>query len=197
MRRRGNGLPGGSELSEELNVWPFDAKLRADCLAVFDSNVPLDFRPFERRQFEEFLHELPGPYLVLRAAAGRVVGCGGYAVDEMGIASLCWGMVSADRQKLGYGRRLLVERLARIVDEPRCAAIRLETSQRALGFFLKMGFSLEHRVPDGIADGLDKCEMLLNLTDSVRQRFGPRSRGNRLSIGAVAVDELPTDPTGA
>lgn len=156
---------------------PFDEKLRGDCLAVFDSNVPLDFRPFERRQFEEFLRELPGPYLLLRSKAGRVVGCGGYAFDSSGIAGLCWGMVSADCHRFGYGRQLLVERLGRIVGEPSCTEVRLDTSQRALGFFLKMGFSLEHRVPDGIADGMDKCEMLLKLTDNVRLRVRGWSRG--------------------
>ena len=52
---------------------------REDCLAIFDSNVPEDFRAEERVGFEAFLDALPGPYFVVVDDEGRVRACGGYA----------------------------------------------------------------------------------------------------------------------
>ena len=137
---------------------------RAGCLAVFDSNVPDDFRPSERASFEGFLDALPGPYLVLEDGTGRVVGCGGWALEPDGrTAALCWGMVERSRQGEGLGRRLLEERLRRARRDPAVECVTLRTSHRVRGFFARLGFVEMRGTPDGIAPGLHEVEMAVEL----------------------------------
>lgn len=152
---------------DRLEIRPFKPSDRDACLAVFDSNVPDDFRAFERAGFESFLNAPRGPYFVL-VDAGTVLGCGGYAVDSHGVASLCWGMIRSDRHGKGLGRMLLRERLRFVAADETLGAARLETSHRAAGFFQKLGFELQEREPDGIDEGLDRCEMRLVLDPSTR-----------------------------
>lgn len=130
------------------------------CLAVFDTNVPAYFRPHEREEFEAFLQALPGPYLVLENEAGQVVGCGGYAVvAEDGRADLCWGMIRADQQRGGLGRRLTEARLRSAAADPAVRTVAINTSQHTVGFYERLGFRTVEVVPDGYAPGLDRCEM--------------------------------------
>ncbi|MFW6079187.1 MAG: GNAT family N-acetyltransferase [Gemmatimonadota bacterium] len=137
---------------------------RDGCLAVFESNVSEFFLPSEREEFEAFLGDLPGPYLVLEDAAGRVVACGGYAVAPgTATADLCWGMVLRELQGTGLGRRLTEARLARIRRDGVARAVALRTSQHTRGFYERLGFATERVVPDGVAPGLDRCEMRLEL----------------------------------
>ncbi|MFW6200941.1 MAG: GNAT family N-acetyltransferase [Gemmatimonadota bacterium] len=141
---------------------------RAACVAVFESNVPEFFVPAEREEFEAFLDDLPGPYLVLEDATGRVVACGGYAVGSgTATADLCWGMVLHELQGTGLGRRLTEARLARIRREGVARAVALRTSQQTRGFYERLGFVTERVAPDGVAPGLDLCEMRLALADRV------------------------------
>ena len=137
---------------------------RGDCLAVFDSNVPHDFRDGERAEFAEFLDDLPGPYLVAEDAGGRIVACGGWALEADGeSAAMCWGMVRRDRQGEGWGRRLLEARVEQARKVPGVRRAILTTSQRAQGFFERLGFEPRSVVPDGIAPGLDRVEMVRGL----------------------------------
>ena len=85
---------------------PYTSADRPDCLDLFDSNVPGYFVDGERAEFEHFLDELPGPYLVLVDERGAVVACGGYAIrPEDGVADLCWGMVHISRHAEVWGAR--------------------------------------------------------------------------------------------
>ena len=52
----------------------------AQCLAVFDSNVPSFFDIRERAAFESFLDRIPGQYVILEHE-GAIVGCGGWAPE--------------------------------------------------------------------------------------------------------------------
>lgn len=141
---------------------------RRACLAVFETNVPDFFAPSEREEFEAFLVELPGPYLVLEDGSGHVVGCGGYAVAPgTATADLCWGMVARDRHGLGLGRLLTETRLARIRRDPAVEEVALRTSQRTRRFYERLGFVTERVVPNGFGPGLDRCEMWLRLTGAV------------------------------
>ena len=136
----------------------------AACLAVFDSNVGTYFLPSERAEFADFLGALPGPYLVLVAEGGSVVGCGGYAVPAgEGRADLCWGMVRQDLHGRGLGRLLTRVRIDRVRDDPRVREILLRTSQHTAGFYEALGFRTSDVVEDGYGPGLDRHDMRLTL----------------------------------
>lgn len=144
---------------------------RDACLGIFESNVPEYFRSFEREPFEDYLDDLPGPYLVLEDPADGIVACGGYAVPAGSTsADLCWGMVARHRQGTGLGRRLTEARLARIRNEPEVREVRLSTSPRTRGFYERLGFVTVRVMRDGFAPGLDRCEMRLSLRGSDRGR---------------------------
>ncbi len=137
----------------------------AECLAVFDSNVPRFFRPEERAELASFLRELPGPYFVLRMEDREIVACGGYAVrEEAGAGDLCWGMVRRDLHGQGLGAALVRLRISALRADPRVARIELNTSHHTVEFYEQMGFSVVSVQRDGYAQGLDRCEMRLELT---------------------------------
>lgn len=137
----------------------FDRVDREACLALFDSNVPDFFHEGERPEFEAFLDDLPGPYLVLLRDR-EIVACGGYALRDGGaVADLCWGMVRRDLHGRGLGRHLAERRIARAVTDPRVAEIALNTSQHTVGFYERLGFVTLSVESDGYAPGLDRCEM--------------------------------------
>lgn len=153
----------------DVRIRDYEAADRDACLAVFESNVPEFFTPSERAEFETFLSEPPGPYLVLEDEAGRVVACGGYAVEPgRATADLCWGMVLRDRQGSELGRRLTQARLERIRKDESARQVALRTSQRTRGFYERLGFVTERVVPNGFAPGLDRCEMRMSEPDQDR-----------------------------
>lgn len=137
---------------------------RDACLDVFESNVPRWFRRAERREFATFLDAPPGPYLVVEAADGPVVGCGGWA-RRAGTTTvdLCWDMIARPLHGEGLGRLLVEERLRRIRLDPTVREIALNTSQLTVGFYETFGFAVERVEPDGYAPGLDRCDMRLVL----------------------------------
>jgi ribosomal protein S18 acetylase RimI-like enzyme len=138
---------------------------REACLDLFDSNVPRFFVPAERAEYAAFLDALPGPYIVLVEEDGRIVGCGGHAVTPgTGVADLCWGMVEQTLHGTGLGRRLTLERLARVRADPAARAVALSTSQHTTGFYERLGFIITRVVKDGFAPGLDQCDMRLDLS---------------------------------
>ena len=146
-----------------MDLRPYQPADRDACLAIFDSNSPRFFAPAERQQIETFLDRPDCPYLVMELD-GAIVACGGYALDaEQTVASLVWGMVRADSQKLGLGRFLLLFRLREIGRLGGVQMVRLDTSQHSAAFFEKQGFKVVGVVPDGYAPGLDRVEMVKKL----------------------------------
>ncbi len=143
-----------------MKLRDYTPKDQVACIAVFDTNVGEFFVDWERQEFAEFLHELPGPYLVLETESGEVVGCGGYALREDGTTvDLCWGMISRTRHGEGLGRLLTEERLRRIEKEPAVLSVLLGTSQHTAGFYERLGFAVEAHIPDGYGPGIDRCDM--------------------------------------
>ncbi len=137
---------------------------RPTCLAIFDSNVPESFTVAERSDFERFLDNLPGPYMLLTDESGSAVACGGYAINPgTSCADLCWGMVHRDRQREGIGRLLTELRLQRIQADSRVTEIALRTSHVTSLFYERLGFVVEDSRLNGIAPGLHLCTMRLNL----------------------------------
>ena len=135
------------------------------CLSIFDSNVPTYFSTSERQEFEAFLLDLPGPYLMMKHAELGVIGCGGYAFNQADkSADLCWGMVHKDFHKKQFGKALLGERLTRIKANPDIGIIHLNTCQLTEHFFEKIGFETINIKKDGFAPGLDHYDMQLVLT---------------------------------
>jgi GNAT superfamily N-acetyltransferase len=128
------------------------------------SNTPQFFAEDEFADFEHFLAEVPGTYLVALDDGGRVLACGGYDVDaDAVVAVLTWGMVRRDLHRDGIGSRLLRERLRRAAADPRARGVRLDTSQHSRPFFERFGFRVTGHTPDGYAPGLDRYDMTLEL----------------------------------
>lgn len=142
-----------------MELRPYQSADRAACLEIFDANVPGGyFAPEERADYEEFLNDPPGPYFVLEHE-GAVWGAGGWARDEGGIVSLCWGLIAPRGQKKGLGRLLAMYRLREIAKLPDVRMVRLDTSPLTAGFFEKLGFHVVAVKKDGYAPGLDRVEM--------------------------------------
>ena len=152
-----------------VRIRPYTPKDEAACLEVFRSNLGKFFAEGEEADFTAHLRG-HHPYLVLEEGP-QIVGCGGYALEPDGSASLCWGMVRRDRHGSGLGMRLLLERLNRIIQLPEVRAIRLDTSQHTCGFFEKLGFVTESVTPSGYGPGLDRYDMSLSLDEVARRRI--------------------------
>ena len=147
----------------EVSTRIFESNDMSACLQVFDSNVPDFFHLSERREFETFLHSLPGPYLVLEADFD-IVGCGGHAVRDDGrIADLCWGMIRRDLHGQGLGRHLTLARLEQATRDKRVQSVALSTSQHTVRFYEKLGFGVLEVIPDGFGAGLDRIDMRRDL----------------------------------
>src|ERR1700754_308544 len=89
---------------------PYRDAARAACLALFESNSPTYFDASERGAYESHLDE-GWPYQVIERD-GRIVACGGHAMEPDGTASLCWGMVRGGLHRRAVGRALSEARIA-------------------------------------------------------------------------------------
>jgi GNAT superfamily N-acetyltransferase len=145
-----------------MRVRDFDSADLPACLEVFDTNVPLYFKPHEREQFQADL-PLIDRYFVLQDHVA-IAGCGGYSVRPgTSTADLCWGMVRRELHGTGLGQLLLEYRLERIRGDRRITEVALNTSQYTRGFYERYGFRTLQVTPDGYAPGLDRCDMLFTL----------------------------------
>lgn len=133
------------------------------CLAVFESNMPDFFLPFERADFEAYLHS-PGAYWVVEQA-GELVACGGvwqnFSRPERR-AGLAWGMVRRDLHRSGLGSLLLRHRLAALrgMGEAECW---IDTTQHSAPFYALNGFRETKRTLGGYGPGLDEVIMVREL----------------------------------
>jgi N-acetylglutamate synthase-like GNAT family acetyltransferase len=137
-----------------MDVRPYLPADREACLKIFDSQaLPLE----TRTQFERFLEQPEGTYLVMEHD-GALVGCGGFELaPEHRLATLVWGMVRRDCQKQGLGRFLLMYRLREIGKSAGIDRVRIETPQPSAAFFEGQGFKVA-----GSKNG--RVEMLKKLT---------------------------------
>jgi len=131
------------------------------CLKIFRSNVPTYFAASDEPEFERFLDGQIGPLWVV-VDNGVIVACGGVALDhpEAGIATLCWGMVAADKHRHGIGSALLQHRINYVAaEQPATRLLRANTTQLAQGFFERHGFAAAQVVTGGYGAGLDHVVM--------------------------------------
>jgi len=123
--------------------------------------VPTYFATSDEPQFASFLDRQIGPFWVM-VNDRSIVACGGVALDhpEAGIATLCWGMVAADKHRLGIGSMLLQQRIDYVATEQSATRLlRANTTQLAQGFFERHGFVSVQVVTDGYGTGLDHVVM--------------------------------------
>jgi len=148
------------------------------CLAIFDSNTPRFFAPRERPPFAEWLLAPLGRFYVLCDDAGAVVGCGGVVVKPgTTVAYLSWGMVHGSRHGQGLGRELTLERLRVIAAMPEVTAASLDTSQKTVGFYEKLGFKRVTHLPNHYGPGLDRYDLWADVDGAFRARFNPSAGG--------------------
>ena len=151
---------------------PYTAADRAACLAVFDSNVPASFAPDERAGFAGYLDGASARYLVLAAADGAIVGCGGYGFRADGqTAILRWGMVLAARHRRGLGRQLTLARLRLAAADPAIARVVLYTTGQTAGFYRRLGFRGTAVLADHDGPGLDQHTMVAAVDAAFRRRL--------------------------
>lgn len=152
----------------------FRAYMAADrkaCLALLDANTPEFFGQNERPDFEKFLDDVPGTYLLL-LDGNRVIGCGGFCMEDpetlesglehdpnVRVARTTWGMVHPDYKGYGLGKLLFLHRRELIKASGEADRIRVLTSQYIEGFFTKLGFYEVRREKDVFADGIDLVEL--------------------------------------
>ncbi|MFN0166664.1 MAG: GNAT family N-acetyltransferase [Bryobacteraceae bacterium] len=142
-----------------MDLRPYQPDDREGCLAVFDSNLPEFFHPGERPDFAGFLDRPDGSYFVLDHD-GVVVGCGGYAIENADLASICWLMVRHDLHRNGLGKFLLFAAMRKATAQGDPTRVRLDTTPQVAAFFEKQGFRVQEVTPDGIAPGFDRVEMV-------------------------------------
>jgi len=133
------------------------------CLALFDSNCPEYLDPSERADYAEFLTTKASQlgYLVVEGN-GQVIGAGGLMVSE-NIGWFCWGLVDNARHKAGIGTRLVHARLDQARENANVKVVKLDTSQKTVGFYERFGFVTDKINKDGYGPGLDRYDMTLTV----------------------------------
>ena len=142
-----------------------------ECLAIFDSNTPQYFAPQECETFQGFLNRLAAPYsyFVIRDAGEKIIACGGIKLEPSNLlAKLRWDMVTAELHHQSIGTFLTLSRLYRICQSSEIRVVSLHTSQHSYQFYEKMGFVVQHIIPEGIVPGMDEYFMKLNLDEDRR-----------------------------
>jgi ribosomal protein S18 acetylase RimI-like enzyme len=140
-----------------MQIRSYAAADREMCLKIFRSNVPTYFAAPDEAEFRHFVDRQIGPLWVV-ADNGVIVACGGVALDhpEAGIATLCWGMVAADRHRHGIGSALLQHRINYVAaEQPATRLLRANTTQLAQSFFERHGFVAVRVVTGGYGAALD------------------------------------------
>jgi ribosomal protein S18 acetylase RimI-like enzyme len=153
---------------------------REGCLAIFEANVPAYFDPSERKAFAEYLADPRGRFAVVDEAGGAVLGCGGVMTAREGkIANLVWGMIAPAHHRRGLGRLLALERLSWIAAMERVERVVMDTSQKTVAFYLRLGFAVTNSTPGGYGPGLDRVDMELELDANTREILLAPHRSSR------------------
>jgi N-acetylglutamate synthase-like GNAT family acetyltransferase len=137
-----------------MDVRPYQSSDRGACLAVFDSLTPglLDSAalPTFEAWLDRALKNVAGPYFVMEHEAS-VVGCGGYSFSPDGTAAtLQWGMVHRDSQRMGLGRFLLLYRIREIGKAGTAGLVFAHPPPASAGFFEKQGFRINAIEKDAV-----------------------------------------------
>lgn len=154
--------------NEMISFVPYTADHYADCLRIFECNVPKYFHADEIADYCDYLRNYAvGDYWTCMENE-KIIGCGGIRVVE-NTGRLVYGIVDPDYQGRKHGSALLKFRLKQLAGNMDVQAIKLDTSQHAMGFFRKLGFAEERRIKDGLAAGLDQVDMVMDMTPAMRR----------------------------
>lgn len=141
-----------------MNIRPYNSFDLENVIAVFRSNIPRYFGPDEEDDLRGYLEEHPGDYFVAEID-GKVVGSGGFALNNDQTVSLCWGMIRKEHLGTGLGKKLTQYRIDAAREKHGDRPIVISTSQLTRGFYEKFGLRVTKHVPDGFGPGIDICEM--------------------------------------
>lgn len=153
-----------------MQIRPYTPADRDACVAVLETSVPRYTQPHELTEYAAWLDlacvrgaEDPCEYLV-GERDGAVLCAGGVAYATTApIATLCWGIVRADLHRRGLGSALLRARLDRVRARGGVERVLLDTTDAAVGFFLRHGFVVTGRVRDGYGPRVDRLDLALAL----------------------------------
>jgi N-acetylglutamate synthase-like GNAT family acetyltransferase len=155
----------------KTTIRKYNSSDRNNCIAAFQSNVPLFFADYELQEFENFLtkieqQEISTHFFVI-IAHENVVGCGGFGdKNNTGNFSMAWGLIHNDFHKKGLGKKLLLYRVEQLkllkLENP----ILLDTTQHSYGFFEKFGFETIKITNDYYKSGLHRYDMILKTTSN-------------------------------
>lgn len=146
-----------------MEILPYKAEYKSDCLNVFNSNIPKYFAEHELDEFVMWLEtgQLDNYYVV--RLGDDIVGCGGIYLDqENNKAGFAWGMIHQDHHNNGFGKVFSEFRIDKI-KEASNLPIFLVTSQHTFEFYRKLGFEVISFEKDGFCEGLDKYDMKYTL----------------------------------
>lgn len=168
----------------------YEERDRAAVLALFDQNRPEYFSAEERDWLDETLDAPDGPLFVVEAD-GEVAAFGGYELlEHYNRALIVWGMAARARHGQGFGRVLLLERLARIAREtPATRWVVVDTSPASAPFFERNGFETVAVWPEGYRDGETLHELRLDLSahplDALDARLAAARQHAEAQLGAA------------
>jgi N-acetylglutamate synthase-like GNAT family acetyltransferase len=148
-----------------LTIRNYQAQDKESCLLAFKTNVPTYFTDEEISDFSTFLERLGNAsalntsYFVVEWNQ-NVIGCGGFGdKDDCGIISLCWGLISENYHKKGFGKALLLHRLNALKSLYPGLPLVMDTTQHSYLFFEKYGFQTIKITENFYATGLHRYDM--------------------------------------
>jgi GNAT superfamily N-acetyltransferase len=145
------------------NIVSYQPAFRAACIEIFESNMPKFFAPDEAELFAGWLDHHSGENYYVLESAGRILACGGIAVNAAETQTgLTWGMVHARHHGRGIGKLFTQHRINLLKLKYPFAVCSMETSQHTAVFYKKLGFSVSQIIPNGFGEGLDKYIMQLS-----------------------------------
>ena len=145
----------------DLSFRPYRSADFADCLDIFDANCPEYFAPNERDEYAAFLAGAPDAYTVCELN-DSAVGAFGLSDDGDDAWRINWILVRPDAQGHGVGS-LVMERALQGARTSGAGLLRIATSPRSEGFFVRFGARPVSRLENGWGPGLDRVDMELAL----------------------------------
>jgi GNAT superfamily N-acetyltransferase len=162
------------------------------CLELFRSNVPLHLAAIEEDDYRAFLDDPFGDYYVFEDERGPVA-CGGLYVDDAERwVGIIWTMVRGDLLGQGIGRQMFAFLVDQIPESQRHFPVYLDTSQKALAFWEKMGFKVYDEQRDGYAPGLHRYDMKLEPAVETAAEEKRNHAGPNRSTATGAGSHRPT-----
>jgi GNAT superfamily N-acetyltransferase len=141
---------------------PYEAGDRDAIIGLLLSNVPRFFAAGEEDDLAATLDAPDGPHVVY-VEDGRILAYGGFEIGAVyNRVTLAWGMVHAEAQGRGLGRRLLAHRAALAAETaPPTDWLAVDTTPAAAGFYERCGFERVEVWPRGYRAGFDMVVLRL------------------------------------